>query len=163
MMKKLMVLSLVLGMATLASAGLSLSVVDNQIVINLDAGSLNLISYDVAVTIDAGAFDSAGANVNPSGKGWMTPAKIAAQSAQSFRVTAADIQMFGGKGLEAPNQILTGLFVTDAKEYTVVLYSYDAAFADGSNMTGELARVVVPEPITMGLLSLGALFIRRRK
>ncbi len=34
---------------------------------------------------------------------------------------------------------------------------------DGIDMTGVIGATVVPEPITLGLLSLGGLFIRRRK
>lgn len=165
-MKKLLVLMLVLGMSGLATAGLSLSWDDatSTISILLDEGSLNLISYDLALTLDAGAFDSAGADLNPSGKGWMTAAKVAAQNEQMFRVTAADIQMFGGTGLAAPNAVLTGLVVNPGPAGSwVTLMSYDAAWADGSNSTGELASVFVPEPMSMLLLGLGGLFLRRRK
>lgn len=162
-MKKLLVLMLVLAMGGLARAGLSLEVTDNQISILLDEGSANLISYDLKISVDAGLLDTSAVNINPSGKTWMAAAKIDSQAEQWLRITAADIQMFGGTGLAAPNAILTGLGVVGAQQYTVTLWSFDAASADGSNVVGELASVFVPEPMSMLLLGLGGLFLRRRK
>ncbi len=167
-MKKLLVLMLVLAMGSMASAGLSLDEdllkTTNEIVINLDAGSLNLIGYYLEVSVDAGSLNGAGADLNPSGKAWMTGApKTVEVLAQLFSVTGADIAAFGGQGLAAPSQILTGLFVEGATVYTVTLTSKDAAWSDTTNSLGELDAVFVPEPISLALLGLGGLFLRRRK
>lgn len=162
-MKKLLVLMLVLAMSSLVSAGLILDVVDNQVAVVMEPGTPNLFIYDIEVRIDAGELVGAGANINPSGKTWMTAPKIASQSGQAFRVTAIDIQMFGAEGLAAPNQVLSGLVVSGASEYTVTLFSYDCSLGDGSNELGVLDTVYVPEPMSLMLLGLGGLFLRRRK
>ena len=163
-MKKLLVLMLVLAMGGLASAGLSLSVVDNQISVLLDEGSANLVSYYLEISIDGGTLDASAVNLNPSGKMWMTAPKKVEELAQMYSVTAADIKMFGGEGLAAPNAVLTGLTVLDAPAvYTVTLFSKDAAWFDDTNSKGILAQVTIPEPMSMLLLGLGGLFLRRRK
>ncbi len=162
-MKKLLVLMLVLVCAGWASAGLSLEVVDNQVAINLDAGSLGLMSYVLEVGIDAGTFDSGAADINPSGHVWMLAPRVDDDLPQLFSVLAADIFMCGCTGLAAPAQVLTGLTVKDATNYTVTLTSKDATWADTTNSLGVLDTVTVPEPMSMVLLGLGGLLLRCRK
>ena len=165
MMKKLMVLSLVLAVAGLANAGLVLEVVGNNISVLLESSSPNLIGYELGVRVNGGLLDASAVNLNPSGKFWMAaPVKVASKTNdQQFVVTAGDIPMFGGQGLSAPNYVLSGLTFDGAT--LIELVAIGDVNIGGVTTTGGvvLDSFVVPEPMTMGLLSLGALFLRRRK
>lgn len=164
-MKKLLVLSLVLGIASLATAGLSLEVTGNNVSVLLDAGSMNLIGYELAVRVDGGLLDASAVNLNPSGHGWMAaPAVVAIKTSDTqFVVTAGDIPMFGGQGLSAPNYVLSGLTFQGSK--LIELVAIGDVNIGGETTTGGvvLDSFVVPEPATLALLGLGALVLRRKK
>jgi hypothetical protein len=165
MMKKLLVLMLVLAMGGLASAGLMLDVnqATGEIAVLVAEGP-NLITFDLEISVDGGTLNAAGANINPSGKAWHLAPKIATQTETSFRATGGDFPMLGGLGLGAAETVVSGLVVAPPPAGCwVILSSYGSDMGDGSALTGELARVFVPEPMSMMLLGLGGLFLRRRK
>jgi hypothetical protein len=163
MMKKLLVLMLVLATGGLASAGLILDVVGNDISVVLQDGS-NLVTFDLEVSVDGGTLNATGANLNPTGKAWNLAPKVAAASDMAYRVTAADFPFLGAEGLAAPAAVLSGLVVAPPAEGCwVILTSYGSDMLDGSKVTGEVARVFVPEPMSLMLLGLGGLFLRKRK
>lgn len=165
-MKKLLVLMLVLAAGGMASAGLLLQydAATSEISVVMEEGGPNLISYYLEVTIDAGTLDASGVVLNPTGKTWMTAPKVVQSTDTLFSTTAADIKMFGGQGLGAGNAVLTGLLVNPPAEGAwVILTAKDAMWFDDASTLGELHRIFVPEPVSIMLLGLGGLFLRRRK
>lgn len=173
-MKKLIVLSLVAAMASFASAAIVLTVgtesgqvgtyVGQDIV---STGSLSVsavtadsvVSYDIALTIDNGtggdlALVASGTNFPGAGGTWMfgntwtgTPDETTARlSGGAWMAVAADTACFDS------------LVITGTKG-TVNLVE---VLPDGTTQVLGTFNVV-PEPLTMSLLGLGGLFLRRRK
>lgn len=162
MMKKLMVLSLVLAMGTLASAGL------------LQDIKLVMETPGVVTVYGLVATDAYGA----SGFGVYVPADIAEQIKGPFGkfAGAGDIgavtQWEGWNGIDASpawsgtageQEVEAGAWFSFGYTGKVgdMLDIYDYSVSATAPI-GQLA-VLVPEPMTMGLLGLGALFLRRRK
>ncbi|MCK5565764.1 MAG: PEP-CTERM sorting domain-containing protein [Planctomycetes bacterium] len=161
-MKKCLVLLMVLGIASMATAGL---------VVTGDAASFTIESDAAGVAGDTGQFT--GFVGIQDGASVMTAFTWGAAA-----VVGADPVLYGyvpGTALGLPNGYdLANLTVTDgsptsflgigdvltfdvtgAVPYTVVVW--DSAFTELASAT------IVPEPMTMGLLGLGGLFLRRRK
>lgn len=177
-MKKLLVLALVLSMATIANAAL---VIDapatvNQgesITISLNAGTdvyeqggfyLGISTTSVGgATIDIGSiiFNYLGNSNNAividdpdtsDSLGLVNPFTV---------ITLADVPT---PGQSSPP--VTGLLVSSITFTGVSLGMVDLVVlsgADGSQMGAGQIEVVTPEPVTVGLLGLGAMFLRRRK
>jgi hypothetical protein len=167
MMKKFMVLALVMAMVSLANAGASVEVID------VDGGEL--LPGDVVTInwLENGAFAGGFANFKmaveagtyapdslklPVAGGLFDTMAVAAQG-DGFAVAGGISYVF--VGAPADDIMMTLQFVAPAPgTYAIdITGGYAAANAAGLSTTFE----VVPEPMTLGLLSLGGLFLRRRK
>ena len=171
-MKKLLVLMLVLGITSMATAGLTLTVnglpaEDSTIVLNpsdvIMIGLYNDGSVDKTIgylTIDGGPGSWTGAYVinNPPASGnastyaYLYPYP-SALNGFVFLNADADPGHINGIGI-------LGEFEFHCDDIGDVLISYN------DSATGLMDTLIIhqiPEPMTIGLLGLGGLFLRRRK
>jgi len=163
MMKKLLVLTLVLGVASLATAALTITapatVVEGtayQIILSGGAGEV----------VNVGLYDIGNAAGIPTG--WTVEA-----AAGNLASVGVNFPSYGGIEFLADDLFGTGVqagtwatldMVAGAAGESLVwdLWDYNAA----SEITPGVMTVnfvPVPEPMTMGLLGLGALVLRRKK
>ena len=165
-MKKLIVAMLVVGLASVASAGLALDVfVDGApYADNVSAGSVVTLNFKdtvggalmggfgaVNIGIDQGTFTSVTAHPGTLGNGF-----TGAADGAGFAVTGDMTYMF--TPAPADNVVLSIVFeATGTPIEVAVAGGYNAADISG------LSTTLVPEPMTLGLLGLGGLFLRRRK
>jgi hypothetical protein len=172
-MKKLLVLMLVLGMASLANAGLVL----NPTSIIVDEG----LSAPVAISTDAAISSGVGEQylllVGPAGIS-ITADVATAISGDCFIMNAADAGVAGPGGQDgvyggvfnfgatyvAGSTIFDGITVTGltAGQYVATLYNVDFDGVTITGTAGEIAVTVTPEPATLAILGLGALLLRRK-
>lgn len=164
-MKKLMVLALVLSVVGLANAGLSVGKAGQD--------TAELFGADYAV-IDgapqfAGAYVGISAGdvdvmINYGGNQWSVT-DVTADAAEGLAgiVGAPIIKVLWldfADTTPLPNTKLpNGLLATISTKVAATIYVLDAA--DAAVIGGPIN--LVPEPMTMGLLALGGLFIRRKK
>lgn len=184
MMKKLMVLSLVLAVAGLANAGFVVSKTTDLV-----AGDVISISYIADYTVAGLSIR----NISDSGSvtGAMSDAFLHAGFNSGRKVGVNIVNADGklmtnttGDGLGGAALVALGGVYPVAGE---VVFSFNYTVKAGANETfvlafddgvaargikntagvtsalGSIQLQTIPEPITMGLLSLGALFLRRRK
>jgi hypothetical protein len=171
MLKKLLVLSLVLGLAGVANASLSLTlggspapdevtiVVCQNVVI--DVSSNNTDAYQAfleLLTLDTGEWAGGMTIIRPGAGG----------SANYIKDTAGYIGTWElrGEDLAQTSPVVAGthfeiLFHCKA-EGDVVINLYDSTFTYPVLDTITIHQIV-PEPMTIALLGLGGLFLRRRK
>lgn len=158
-MKKLMVLALVLGVAALANAGLVLKVDGADVAgpVKVNPGAEVKVSifgdakaYNAFTEITGGI--SYGAFAFTGNAGDMSKSEALAGYPGWYLLTVA-----GGPSAPttAGEQVLVTLKVDQDGVFN--LYDGDEQFLSG------IAFTVIPEPMTMGLLALGGLFIRRKK
>jgi hypothetical protein len=156
-MKKLLVLALVLGVASLATAGLTVpgltyEVTGNTVTISgADVGGfLMSLEADDGSVLSNGVVAPAFTAVNDAGM-WYYGQWTGASAANTSDVTGP---------------IFSIDFAPSATELTFV-YSYIVGASEitvggvAQSLVGQ--SIVVPEPATMGLLGLGALLLRRKK
>jgi len=144
MMKKLMILSLVLGMATIASAGL---VVEIGEVVDVQ-WDVPLTNYDLIVMVTEGELAFGDVAFNPDLAFDFAPKHVTDPAPHQLRLSASQFL----SGPVGPGSLFT------------VGYEGIGTFEVVNAFNGEvLGTFVIPEPMTMGLLGLGALFLRRRK
>jgi hypothetical protein len=173
MMKKLLVLSLVMAVASFATAA-------------LDLGTIEGISYEVdavngIVTISGVNVFGFEFGVLKPDAGALTPGALGAFSAGGAGIGAEAMGLdsvygagaiVGAAGGMTTGSGLTGVLYSFSFSPEVLLitigpeteYQLGAAYVQVGQTTYDLTGyTIVPEPMTMGLLSLGALFLRRRK
>lgn len=173
MMKKLMILSLVLavtGVSSAAIAPITLVPEGNAVGINCDDQWpwIAIISWDVDLEVVEWAFTPKGdknlskvldfANQNRADFGWgdgqVRVLQVTAASSEDKDMLEPGIQWQVKFDL-APGQYFS------KEDMGLGLGRVDLISEDFSTFLGTV--YVVPEPMTMGLLGLGALFLRRRK
>lgn len=173
MMKKLMVLSLVLAAAGLASAALvNVSLVPEGNTVGINADSewpwAALISWDVDLKVIDWAFTPKGDrnlsevmdfdNQNRADLGWgdgqVRVLQVSGASSDVLNMLEPGIQWIVTFDL-APGQYFS------KEDMGLGLGRVDLYTDDQTTLLDTV--YVVPEPMTMGLLGLGALFLRRRK
>jgi len=160
-MKKLLVLVLVLAMASLANA-----------VVWTGAYNAGTGIVSVSITENAGQMYLALALTDGSGtlslfaKGTDAPV----DSAMSFTMgSGMDFEGYGEGEIWAMAHLTTGTPVFNDGQWLVATYTGSTPATatmyefDGSATFTEMGDILIPEPITMSLLGLGGLFLRRRK
>ena len=161
-MRKLVVLMLVLGVASIATAGLSFTT---------DAVTIGVgETVTVGIESDVDAFAWTGYVGYTPGNAVLTGMVATAAAGPDATITADPYGYAGYYKIEAldfapPSDILAGVQfnadVTGVAEGTYTVYLMSPWAATGIQDT--LAVTIIPEPITIGLLGLGGLFLRRRK
>ena len=174
-MKKLVILALVLGMASLANAALTL-VVDGEVVTD---STFNIVPSDVVRIGVWNDLAEAGQGMDNfltiAGPGsWVGAADTGFPSPPGLGGTATDLGLNDlGNGPVDIMELNTGIASADL--YGVGVISWADFHCDGTGDVvvdlldfgfGALDSITIhqiPEPMTMALLGLGGLFLRRRK
>jgi hypothetical protein len=160
MMKKLLALVLVLGIASSASAVSSIA---------SDVLSIDWTLGEVAtITISSDNADNYGGwlgiDGGPGDVGVMTI--LAAAGPQASAVASPQWYKFAALSTDPADPVLAGEQFTvpvmgaGDVDGTIIVSLYDFA---GTGLIQSVEIASVPEPMTMGLLGLGGLFLRRRK
>jgi len=152
-MKKFLVLALVMGVASLASA--TLTMVDNGGTIEV-LSDIAITTYDVSINVVSGDLQLDGSSVvfNPA-LVFDFAGKTVTDTPVQYRASAS--QFFGGP--QGPGYLFNNVAYSLNELSVLDLVAYNAA-GEGS-VVGSLT--IVPEPASMALLGLGALLLRRKK
>ena len=144
-MKKLLVLMLVLGLASLANAGLVVSFDASEISVGIEE---TVTGYEITVEVISGdlALDGSAVTYDYT---WDFDNLVSTDTPDLFRVSASQFL----SAAQGPGTLFSGLAYTGAGT---------AVFTDLYNQSAPVS-VLIPEPMTMVLLGLGGLFLRRRK
>ena len=163
-MKKMLVLALVLAVAGLANAGLTLTASKSTLALNevatftlsSDVGGKGFLLYAI---------------VREGGKGAVT-APVVSTGDPALNAVKAYTEAGFGTGYEVTlangvvNKVVAGNFMTftfsSAIQGTANVAVYDDALGYNAP-AASVAMTIVPEPMTMVLLGLGGLFLRKKK
>jgi hypothetical protein len=185
-MKKLLVLALVLSMATMASAALTLEINVSGAVANQD-GSYTIAPSDhlvIGITTPGGVLTDADQGdfvmVSNIGLGAISGGVVENSAVWWTNTLADDAVAFGapvpegmngvagsvaimGFTIPAASLLFSGIdFHCEANGDTVItIYQHD--WSTPGQILDSVVIHQIPEPITMTLLGLGGLFLRRRK
>jgi hypothetical protein len=188
-MRKFLILTLVLGMASFAMATPIVTGPDADIDGKLD---LDISTGNVVLTLEGTAAEASGAGGSPiggySGYIWVDYASYPAASAPLSNVSAPGANMGGlavldtttymprgfkfVAGMGVPWNEATDVDAGDWLTFTISMmggaqvgdtYSVDILTANWGTPAGSVIVEVIPEPMTIALLGLGGLFLRRRK
>lgn len=162
-MKKLLVLLMVLGLVSSANAALSISLsattvaVGGDVVLSVSSSDTEPWAGFLILSEDTTNWPDP---IHASYDGSMTTSGIGDQGhASPSGLSAWDLQAAGTSVLPvAGNQ-----FVINVKGVQVGTIYVNLADTSYTNMFDDMALVVTPEPMTIVLLGLGGLFLRRRK
>jgi hypothetical protein len=171
-MKKLLVLLMVLGLATSAQAALSLSLdkstigVGETAVVSVSDSIGENWTWQFILTEDtywwtapvAAAYDGARAS---DGAVTILPAAGSMASVTANPTYACMVQLNAGDPVSPSAGVQFTIDVIGVQAGTIYVDLQD--FLTDSKVGGPLALVVIPEPMTIALLGLGGLFLRRRK
>jgi len=168
-MKKLMVLALVLGVVGFANAGMSI-VAPTQMAVG-ETANISIVSDEARI---GGFFGYLAIDMSGVGQ-WAGGNDVPADfpKGPSFEVTYyGDVTGIIGKAWDVWYLDLTNPSTTPTRagKYADLAFLADKAgvatiylVAEDGETILDTAQIAIPEPMTMGLLALGGLFIRRKK
>lgn len=163
-MKKLLVLMLVAGISSLASAGLVLNpsgtVDDGGMPVGIAVESTGAITgFEFKIEVVGGTIAG---DLDWAGQTWMFAPYAKGRSDTHVEVTGGDFFAKAG-----PLTVLQGLTVTRTDPMAVVtLIATGNNNVDGGVVGKDTVMstlTIVPEPMSLMMLGLGGLFLRRRK
>ena len=169
-MKKIVALVLVLAMASMASAALVLDITgstapagevnisDNLSVSLVDAVNMNIQPFGVGFSLATDYGDYVSHMVIPPdiGAGWT----LNNPAGNGVSITGSGTYMF--RAIPADDVLMNLTFHVDEPWSTMLTISV-AGFYQGQDVSQSVTLHVIPEPVTIALLGLGGLFLRRRK
>jgi hypothetical protein len=161
MMKKLLVLMLVLGMVSMATAGLSW----------VDGATATVNQGDVINLILSGNTTTGGYWLDLTAVDGSVSVTALANAGGNATVTLYTTGSYSGYAFVEASDTLEPFTNAIGNQFNVAVDSSGLALGDyilGADTLGGNAQyltlsVVVPEPISMSLLAVGGLFLRRRK
>lgn len=164
-MKKLLVLMLVLGMSSLASAGISLSGIPAAPIAEGDVVSIGIVNDDAAgyvaylsvYYISEGGFSMSNLRLGPDAGDFTSWIDYTYSDIWEAEVTLASTP---GSNPVAGTWFLAD-FTCTLKGVNVMVELWDAADLSAPIETAMIEQI--PEPMTLALLGLGGLFMLRRR
>jgi hypothetical protein len=171
-MKKLLVLAMVLSMASMASATMTLVSADSEVLIG-GTTTIAITGQDEAqggyyMGIDLGSAGNATLNIDNAVVDWVGSAGNLAWeddpdisgilNTQNPHIAISLVDLVDPQD-PLTGTIIHGIVFTGVAEGIVTVNILDGV----GGLIGGVDINVTPEPITIGLLGLGAMFLRRRK